>query len=125
MHVPEENLLRYRGLMDLSRKLDSAGGAASGIGGDKGKAHANTLWSMSAHYRAEAQKLRVPKSTFPENRRLLTDLVQANKDAACHHCGGGIGEFKASAVQGDEERFFCHNDVRSCYNERRGNYFDN
>jgi hypothetical protein len=68
---------------------------------------------MAGVYRAQMMDLRVE-----------SPLVTANKAAACHHCGGGIGEFKASATRGNEERFFCHNDERSCYNERRGNYFD-
>lgn len=51
--------------------------------------------------------------------------VAENEAAACNNCGGGVGEFKASAWRADKgERFFCHNDTRSCYNERRGHYFD-
>jgi hypothetical protein len=52
-------------------------------------------------------------------------LVAENVASACHHCGGGVGEFKASAWRKDTgKRFFCHNDTRSCYNECRGRYFD-
>jgi hypothetical protein len=50
--------------------------------------------------------------------------VEANKSAACSLCGQGVGEYKASAWRRDKgERFFCHNDERSCYNDARGNYF--
>lgn len=41
----------------------------------------------------------------------------------CHNCGD-TERIKASAWNGSEHRYFCHDDDRSCYNERRGNYFD-
>jgi hypothetical protein len=53
------------------------------------------------------------------------DLQAKNLASACNHCGGGLGEYKASAWRRDKgERFFCHNATRSCYNERRGSYFE-
>jgi len=51
--------------------------------------------------------------------------AKENKSKPCDYCGDGIGEFKASAWRKDKgERFFCHNDERSCYNDARGRYFD-
>lgn len=49
--------------------------------------------------------------------------TQENIDAACHHCGE-TSDIKAMASKGDEVRYFCHNSRKSCYNERRGTYFD-
>ena len=40
----------------------------------------------------------------------------------CHGCGRTDGLY-ASASHRGEERFFCHDDIRSCYNEWRGRYF--
>lgn len=106
--------MRYRGLMDLARKLESAGGAASGIGGDQGKLDANVLWAMAGVYRAKAQELRV-----------VSPATQANLDAGCYDCGRGFGDLKAMAYRGGEIRYFCHySNGRSCYNDRRGHYFD-
>lgn len=41
----------------------------------------------------------------------------------CHGCGRTDG-LHASASYRGEERFFCHDDIRSCYNEWRGRYFE-
>jgi hypothetical protein len=55
-HVPEENLGRYRRLMQISRQLDSLGNQVSGRGQ---YADANVLWEMASKYRNKAQELRV------------------------------------------------------------------
>ena len=60
MHVPDDRLIQYRRLMNISRQLSSLGNNVSGINGETGMAHATTLWAMSSHYHRQAQKLRVP-----------------------------------------------------------------
>jgi hypothetical protein len=46
-----------------------------------------------------------------------------SQTTACFNCGD-TGRLKAQATRGDERRWFCHTAERSCYNERRGSYFD-
>lgn len=41
----------------------------------------------------------------------------------CYHCGQSH-YFMAKVTRGDETRYFCHINERSCYNELRGRYFD-
>lgn len=41
----------------------------------------------------------------------------------CNECGRS-GDMMASASRGNLTRHFCHNDERSCYNKRRGRYFE-
>jgi hypothetical protein len=41
---------------------------------------------------------------------------------ACHNCGD-TSRIKASASRAGVTRYFCHDNDRSCYNERRGAYF--
>jgi hypothetical protein len=57
MHVPEENLERYRRIMAIYHLISRMGNMVSGMGqhGD-----ANTLWAMAGRYKAMAQELRVP-----------------------------------------------------------------
>lgn len=57
MHVPRENLDRYRALMDLYRRFNSAGNQKSNTG-DHGAA--NRLWRIATLIREHAQTLRVP-----------------------------------------------------------------
>lgn len=40
----------------------------------------------------------------------------------CHDCGHEH-KVMASASQGDVQRYFCHANDHSCYNDNRGNYF--
>lgn len=66
MHVPEENLERYRELMNAFRRYDRLGNKASNVGH---YGEANRLWGIAGQHKAEAQKLRVPgKNEEPENR---------------------------------------------------------
>lgn len=60
MHVPDENLPRYRRLMALYRKLDSIGGHRSNRGDYAG---ANAVWHRATKVHHAAQDLRVPGST--------------------------------------------------------------
>lgn len=54
----------------------------------------------------------------------MSNMIEENKAAACHACGGGVGEVKATAWKhGYDTRYFCHNGERSCYNDNRGAYF--
>lgn len=45
------------------------------------------------------------------------------KALPCHDCGE-IGRVKATAVRGPYTRHFCHDEEKSCYNYRRGTYFN-
>lgn len=42
----------------------------------------------------------------------------------CHECGATEGTMARATMSGRETRYFCHNAGRSCYNVRRGRYFD-
>lgn len=44
-------------------------------------------------------------------------------EKVCHECGATTG-IMAQASRGEEARRFCHNEVRDCYNARRGRYFE-
>lgn len=57
MHVPPENLARYRRLMALSRHLESIGNHRSGRGDYDG---ANAVWLRATLARARGYELRVP-----------------------------------------------------------------
>jgi len=57
MHVPPENLPRYRRLMKLVRRVDSIGNARSNRGDYAG---ANRAWRMASRISIVAQGLRVP-----------------------------------------------------------------
>lgn len=57
MHVPDENLPRYRRLMELSRQSERVGNNRSNKGDLAG---ANAAWARASRINAEAQKLRVP-----------------------------------------------------------------
>ena len=57
MHIPEENLSRYRALKRISNAFDSLGGQLSNIGEYE---QANDVWAMSSKYNRRAQELRVP-----------------------------------------------------------------
>lgn len=54
-HVPEENLFRYRRLMNLSRQLKSLGDT---IGANE-PTDSTVLWRMAKKYNDKAQELRV------------------------------------------------------------------
>lgn len=54
-HVPEENLFRYRRLMNLSRQLKSLGDTI----GANDMADSTVLWRMARKYNDKAQELRV------------------------------------------------------------------
>jgi hypothetical protein len=41
----------------------------------------------------------------------------------CHNCGTW-GYALAKVTRNSKTRWFCHTSERSCYNERRGNYWD-
>lgn len=41
----------------------------------------------------------------------------------CHNCKR-FDWVMAKATRGDETRWFCHTSERSCYNELRGNYWN-
>jgi hypothetical protein len=60
MHVPDDRLIQYRRLMNISRQLSTLGNNVSGMNGDVGRAHANTMWALSSYYNKLAQQLRVP-----------------------------------------------------------------
>lgn len=57
MHVPDENLPRYRRLMALVRKVERIGNNRSNRGDYAG---ANAAWSRSSRISTAAQSLRVP-----------------------------------------------------------------
>jgi len=57
LHVPEENLHKYRALKRISDQFDSLGNALSNIGDYP---LANAMWSKRASYNARAQELRAP-----------------------------------------------------------------
>ena len=57
MHVPDENLPRYRRLMELVRHVDRIGNNRSNRGDYAG---ANSAWSRSSRISSVAQSLRVP-----------------------------------------------------------------
>ena len=57
MHVPDENLPRYRRLMALVRKVERIGNDRSNRGDYPG---ANAAWSRSSKISSAAQSLRVP-----------------------------------------------------------------
>jgi len=56
MHVPEENLPRYRSLKNIADQFDRLGNSLSNIGAYK---DANAMWSKRASWNARAQELRV------------------------------------------------------------------
>jgi hypothetical protein len=68
MHVPEENLFKYRVLMGISRNLESLGSTVSGMNGEEGMKDSTLLWAMAKRYRDRAQTLRVPGKTEISNR---------------------------------------------------------
>lgn len=45
------------------------------------------------------------------------------KERPCDDCGE-VGRFKAHVSKGIKHRYFCHDEEKSCYNYRRGNYFE-
>lgn len=57
VHVPDENLPRYRRLMELARKVDRIGNIRSNHGDYAG---ANAAWGRAARINSAAQTLRVP-----------------------------------------------------------------
>jgi hypothetical protein len=57
MHVPEENLPRYRRIRELSHLMSRMGDMVSGIGEYD---DANKLWAMGGKYKRLANELRVP-----------------------------------------------------------------
>jgi hypothetical protein len=57
MHVPAENLPRYRRLMGLVRKVERIGNSRSNRGDYAG---ANAAWGRSSRISTVAQSLRVP-----------------------------------------------------------------
>lgn len=89
MHVPPENLFKYRNLMRIARTLDSLGGSVSGLStrsgmmsDDEGKVDANTMWVLSNKYRARAQRLRVapePKLSQKERQAMRPPLRRPNE----------------------------------------------
>jgi len=56
MHVPEENLFKYRNLMGLSRRFKSLGDTI----GPNDMADSTICWRLAKKYRDKAQELRVP-----------------------------------------------------------------
>jgi hypothetical protein len=48
---------------------------------------------------------------------------EARSAAPCEHCGE-TGRAKGVAIKNHLARLFCHDNDKSCYNERRGHYFD-
>jgi hypothetical protein len=57
MHVPEENLHRYRRLRELSHLMSRMGDMCSNMGQYE---DANALWFMGGKYKRMANALRVP-----------------------------------------------------------------
>jgi hypothetical protein len=57
VHVPPENLVRYRRIMNLARHVERIGNQRSNRGDYAG---ANRAWSRASRISAEAQTLRVP-----------------------------------------------------------------
>jgi hypothetical protein len=57
MHVPDENLPRYRRLMELSRHIERIGNHRSNRGDYRG---ANAAWARASKVSHNAQSLRVP-----------------------------------------------------------------
>ena len=57
MHVPEENLPKYRRLAELSFLMQRMGGMVSNLGEH---ADANTFWALGGKYKRLANELRVP-----------------------------------------------------------------
>jgi hypothetical protein len=57
VHVPPENLIPYRRIMNLARHVDSIGNTRSNRGDYAG---ANAAWTRAERISREAQKLRVP-----------------------------------------------------------------
>lgn len=57
MHVPEENLARYRRLRELSHLMSRMGDMVSNL---NEHADANTLWALGGKYKRLANDLRVP-----------------------------------------------------------------
>ena len=78
MHVPDRNLEEYRRLMGMARILDRRGNQFSNQGGFM-HGFANRAWAAAAHYRAEAQKLRVPgrKERLALGRRRALIMLSA------------------------------------------------
>lgn len=48
---------------------------------------------------------------------------ESRNGLACDHCGE-TGRIKGIALKNHLARYFCHDNEKSCYKERRGNYFD-
>jgi hypothetical protein len=57
MHVPEENLPKYRRLAELAHLISRMGDMASNL---QEYTDANTLWAMGGKYKRMANQLRVP-----------------------------------------------------------------
>lgn len=57
MHVPEENLPRYRRLRELSHLMSRMGDMVSNL---QEYTDANALWAMGGKYKRMADELRVP-----------------------------------------------------------------
>jgi hypothetical protein len=48
---------------------------------------------------------------------------QTLRDIPCSHCHE-TGRLKGTASRGAITKYFCHEGDKSCYNERKGAYFD-
>ena len=56
----------------------------------------------------------------------LIEMMRNDKrrrERPCDDCGE-TGRQKALAQRGPLKRWFCHDEEKSCYNYRRGNYFE-
>lgn len=70
LHVPTENLTKYRALKRISDQYDRLGNALSNIGAYP---EANMAWAQTAKWNLRAQELRVPghkESTFDNHPKL-------------------------------------------------------
>jgi len=82
MHVPPENLFRYRVYMGIYRTLQSLGSRVSGLNGEQGMKDANVLWAMSSRYKKLAQELRVapePKLDQRTRQRMRPPIRRPNE----------------------------------------------
>lgn len=56
-------------------------------------------------------------------KSMANSRAEAMKARPCSDCGE-TGRVKAHVNRGPEHRWFCHDEEKSCYNHRRGNYFE-
>lgn len=75
MHVPDENLPRYRSLMELVRKTERIGNNRSNRGDYAG---ANAAWGRASRISGDAQSLRVPGR---KEKQELVDQLPEEKNA--------------------------------------------